>query len=77
MHRTQLRCRFLGREETLPELSQAVQCLTRQAYPAAPSSLQDTLARDHFIDALPDSEMRREALTTAQEVEAFYVTDRY
>ena len=77
MHRTQLRCRFLGREETLPELSQAVKCLTHQAYPAAPSSLQDTLARDYYIDALPDSDIRREALTTALEVEAFYVADRY
>ena len=88
MYRAQLRCRVRGREEMLLELSQAVQCLTHQAYPAAPSSLQDTLARDHFIDALPDSEMRwrfhqarpkclREALTTAQEVEAFYEADRH
>ena len=86
MYRAQLRCHVPGREEMLPELSQAVQRLTRQAYPAAPSSLQDTLARDHFINALPDNEMRwrihqarpkclREALTTAPEVEAFYVAD--
>lgn len=88
MFRAQLCCRARGREETLPELSQAIQRLTRQPYPAAPSTLQDTLARDHFIDALPDSEMRwrihqarpsclREALTTALEVEAFYVADRH
>lgn len=88
MYRAQLLCCVPGHEEMLPELSQAVQCLTRQAYPAAPSSLQDTLARDHFIDALPDSEMwrrihqarpkcLREALTTALEVEAFYVADRH
>ena len=88
MFRAQLRCSVRGREKTLPEISQAVQRLTRQAYPAAPSSLQDTLARDHFIDALPDSEMRwcihqarpkclRDALTTALEVEAFYVAERH
>ena len=39
MYRAQLCCRVQGREEMLPELSQAVQRLTRQAYPAAPSSL--------------------------------------
>ena len=49
MYRAQLHCGVRGREEMLPELSQAVQRLTRQAYSAAPSSLQDTLARDHFI----------------------------
>ena len=58
MYRAQLRCRTRKREETLPELAQAVQRLTRQAYPNAPMSLQDTLARDHFTDALPESEVR-------------------
>ena len=88
MYRTQLCCRVQEHDEMLPELSQAVQRLTRQAYPAAPSSLQDTLARDYFIDALFDSEMwwrihqarpkcLREVLTTALEVEAFYVADRH
>ena len=88
MYRAQLRCRVRGREETLSELSQAVHRLTRQAYPAAPSSIQDMLARDHFIEAIPSSEMQwhihqarpkclREALTTALEVEAFYVADRH
>ena len=86
MYRAQLRCRTRKREETLPELAQAVQRLTRQAYPNAPTSVQDTLARDHFIDALPMSEVRwrihqarpwslRDALTTALEIEAFYVAD--
>ena len=84
MYRAQLRCRTRKREE----LAQAFQRLTRQAYPNAPTSLQDTLARDHFIDALPESEVRwhihqarprslRDALTTALEIEAFYVADRH
>ena len=88
MYRAQLHCRMRKRKETLPELAQAVQRLTRQAYPNAPTSLQDTLARDHFIDALPESEVRwrihqarptslRDALTTALEIEAFYVADRH
>jgi len=88
MYRAQLRCRTRKRDETLPQLAQAIQRLTRQAYPDAPSNLQDTLARDHFIDALPESEVRwrihqarpkslQEALTTALEIEAFYVADRH
>lgn len=88
MYRAQLRCRMRKREGTLLELAQAVQRLTRQAYPNAPTNLQDTLARDYFIDALPESEVRwrihqarprslREALTTALEIEAFYVADRH
>ena len=88
MYRAQLRCRTRKRDETLPQLAQAIQRLTRQAYPDAPSTLQDTLARDHFIDALPESEVRwrihqvrpkslQEALTTALEIEAFYVADRH
>ena len=32
--------------------------MTRQAYPNADSSLRDVLALDHFIDALPDPDMR-------------------
>ena len=32
MYRAQLRCRMRKREEILPELAQAVQRLTRQAY---------------------------------------------
>ena len=72
----------------MPELAEAVQRLTRQVYPSAPTSLQDTLARDHFTDALPESEVRwrihqarprslRDASTTALEIEAFYVADRH
>ena len=88
MYRAQLRSRTKKREETLPELAQAIRRLTRQAYPNAPSTLRDTLSRDHFIDALPESEVRwrihqgrpkslREALTAALEIEAFYVADRH
>ena len=84
MYRAQLRCRMRKREEILPELAQAVQRLTRQAYANAPTSLQDNLARDHFIDALPESEVQWcihqvrprslcDALTTALEIEAFYL----
>ena len=90
MYRAQLRCRLRGHEEMLPELFQAVQRLACQAYPAAPSSLQDTLARDHFIDALPDSDVVAHSASQAQmskrsiddsprglEEGAFYVADKH
>ena len=61
---------------------QTTRRLTRQAYPEATQATQETLARDHFIDALPDADVRwgiqqtrpkslKDALTTAVELEAF------
>ncbi|VDI47065.1 Hypothetical predicted protein [Mytilus galloprovincialis] len=44
--------------ETLPGLSQSVRRLSNLAYPTAPLKLRDTLAKEQFIDALVDSEMR-------------------
>ena len=87
VYKAQLRGRVRGRDESLPELAQAITRLTKRAYHTAPLALQDTLARDHFIDALPDSEFRwkihqtrpkslREALTTATELEAFLAADK-
>ena len=87
MHRAQLRSRMRRREETLPELAQAIRRLTRQAYPDASASLRETLGRDHFLDALPESDVRwriyqtrpkslREALNVAVELEAFQVADK-
>lgn len=46
------------RYESIFELAQSIKKLTRQAYPYAPASVISTLARDHFIDALPDSDVR-------------------
>lgn len=48
----------IGRDETIPELAQAIRKLTRQAYPSAPADITDILGIDHFIDALPDFDMR-------------------
>ena len=45
-------------EETLPELAQAIQCLTRQAYPDATVSLRESISKDQFIEALADPELR-------------------
>ena len=56
--RARLQTRTRGKDETIPELAQAIRKLTRQAYPCATSDLHNILALDHFIDAIPDADMR-------------------
>ena len=87
LYKAQLRGRMRGRDESLPELAQAITRLAKRAYHSAPPELLDTLARDHFLDAIPDTEFRwkihqthprtlRDALTTATELEAFLAASR-
>ncbi|CAG2215822.1 unnamed protein product [Mytilus edulis] len=68
--------------ETLPGLGQSVRRLSNLAYPTAPLKLRDTLAKEQFIDALVDSEMRlrikqsrpkglNDAIRLAVELEAY------
>lgn len=56
--RSQLQIRVENKNETMTELAQSVSKLTRKAYPGAPPYLIDTLALDHFIDAIPDVDMK-------------------
>jgi hypothetical protein len=58
LNRAQLRARIRHREETLPELAEHVDQLTRLAYPDAITAMLQVLARDQFIDSLSDEEMR-------------------
>ena len=58
VYRTALKNRSRQGGETLLVLAQAVRRLTRQAYPEAPQRLQESLAHDHFIDALSDIDMQ-------------------
>ena len=58
LYRTQLKSRTRNRGETIPELAQAIKKLVRQAYPGVHKDVIETLAIDHFIDALTDSEIR-------------------
>jgi hypothetical protein len=44
--------------ESLPELGQAIRRLVNLAYPTVPENVRDTLAKQHLIEALADSEMR-------------------
>ena len=87
LFRVQLRNRQRKRDETLPELAQAVRRLVRSSYPTASYDLQETLSKDHFIDALCDTEVRwrvfqsrptnlDEAVRIAVEMEAFKVAER-
>ena len=86
LYRTQLKTLLRKKEQTLPELAQTRRRLTRQAYPEATEAIRETLARDHFIDALPDADVRwriqqtrpkllQDALTTAVELEAFQLAN--
>lgn len=56
--RSQLQIRVENKNETMTELAQSVRKLTRKAYPGAPPYLINTLALDHFIDAIPDVDMK-------------------
>ena len=87
MYRATLKSRMRKADESLPELAQAIRRLARHAFPGVPSDIRDTLARDHFVDALGDADMRwkvhqsrpktlDEALTIAVELEAFIAADR-
>ena len=75
------------RDETLPELAEDVECLTRLAYPEAAEAMVIVLAKDQFIDALPNEDMRlrirqswppslRQALETALELESYLLASR-
>ncbi|KAK3090718.1 hypothetical protein FSP39_014054 [Pinctada imbricata] len=82
LYRVQLRERRKRATETIPELGQAIRRLTNLAYASAPSEVRETLAREQFLDALPDSDMRirikqarpkdlNDAIRHAVELEAF------
>ena len=58
IYRTQLKSRTRNKGEAIPELAQAIKKLVRQAYPGVHKDVIETLAIDHFIDALTDSDIR-------------------
>lgn len=85
--RSQLKSRTRGKDESLPELAQAIQRLVRQAYPEAPLSVREVLEKDYFVNAIADTDIRwkilqtrpgtiQEALAIATEVEAFQISER-
>ena len=83
LYRVQLRERRQKASETMAELGQDIRRLTNLAYPKAQCDVRETLAKEQFVDALVNSEMRlkikqarpvdlNDAVRHAVELEAFY-----
>jgi hypothetical protein len=91
-HRTEIskvkfKNRVRQRDEGLPALTEDIERLARLAYADAPPTIIDTLARDQFVDSLPDDDMRlrlrqerpqtlQRALELALELESFHLANR-
>ena len=56
--RSQLKSRVKGKGETTAQLAQAIRKHTGQAYPRVSLDVVEALAVDHFIDALPEVQIR-------------------
>ena len=87
LYRAQLKERRQKASESLPELGQQIRRLVNLAYPTVPADVKETLAKDHFIDALAISDIRlrikqarpknlNEAVRNAIELEAFLKTEQ-
>lgn len=87
LYRAQLRERKQKAVESLPELGQDVRRLTNLAYPTATVDLKEILAKEQFIDALRDPDMRlrikqarpvdlNDAVRHAVELQAFQSADK-
>ena len=83
LHKAEFRARHRDRDEKLPDLASSLRRLVSRAYPAAVPDLQDSLAKDQFIDAAEDREIRMklresgpktldEAVSRALHIEAMY-----
>nr|XP_034319115.1 uncharacterized protein LOC117687074 [Crassostrea gigas] len=73
--------------ESLPELGESIRHLAHLAYPTAPREVTEMIAKDQFIDALTEFDMRlriqqspskslNEAIRCAVEIEAFCRAER-
>ncbi len=87
LHRMRLKNRSRQHKEGLPELVEDIERLTRLAHPDAQPSMLELLARDQFIEALPEEETRlrlrqsrsgslREALKVALELESYQLASQ-
>ena len=59
-YKAQLRSCFRKKGETLPELGQTIQRLVSLAYPGCPPDIRDRLAKDHFLGAVQDENLKIE-----------------
>ena len=87
LNRMKLKARNRRREESLSKLAEDIERLVRLAYPNAAESMVEVLAKDQFVDALPEEDMRlrirqnhpvtlRAALETALELESYQLVSR-
>ena len=87
LSRVKFKNRIKQKDESFPQMAEDIERLCRLAYPDAPPTLRDVLARDQFIDALPDEDTRlrikqerpktlRKALEAALELESFQIAAR-
>ena len=58
LHKAEFRARCREREERLPDLASSLRRLVGKAYLEVVTDLQDSLAKDQFIDALEDREIQ-------------------
>lgn len=87
LHRMKLKNRTRRREEALPELLEDIERLARLAYPDAKPEMLEVLAKDQFIDSLPDEDLRirvrqnrpqtlQQTLETALELESYQLASK-
>ena len=58
LNRMRLKARTWRRDESLAELAEDVENLVRLAFPEAAEVMVEVLAKDQFVDALRDEDMR-------------------
>ena len=87
LYRVRFKAKSRRRDEDLPELAEDIELLAHLAYLQTTQSMLDLLAKDQFIDSLPDEDMRlrirqsrpsslREALRVAVEMDSFQQASR-
>ena len=87
LNRMRLKARARRREESLAKLAEDVERLVRLAYPEAAESMVEVLAKDQFVDALPEEDMRlrirqhkpatlRDAPRSALELESYQLASK-
>ena len=87
LYRAMLREKRQKPKDTLPELGESIRRLVHLAYPTAPREVTEMIAKDQFVDALNDFDMRlriqqsrprtlNDAVRLAVEIEAFCRAER-
>ena len=62
LYKSQLKAKRKEKHESFPELAHSLRRLVSKAYPEASENLKGTLAKEYFIEALEDSDLRLKIL---------------